>query len=333
MENIPDYQDVVDAAAQLDGIVKKTPLIENPILNEITGANVFIKPENLQLTGSFKIRGAYNAISRLSGTQKASGVVACSSGNHAQGVAEAARLLGVSATIIMPEDSPLIKLERTRRSGAVIVTYQRSKDDRDKIAEQICAESGAILIHPYNNPHVIAGQGTTGLEIAQQLNAASDGTSPGQNPVLDRALVCTGGGGLICGVGLTLSHHFPDIKIHSVEPEKFDDYRRSLIKGQRVENPAASGSICDALLTGKPGKIGFGINKNLLAEGLVVSDKEALDAVRFAFAELKLVIEPGGAVALAALMKARRKWAGETIVCILTGGNIDADMMANAFSQ
>lgn len=324
MKNLPDYQDIIRAAERIDGIAVKTGLLQNSELNALTGANVFIKPENLQKTGSFKFRGAYNAISALGAEQRKAGVVACSSGNHAQGIAEAARLLGVPATIVMPQDSPEIKVQRTRRSGAQIVLYDREVEDRDEIAQRLCAAQNASFIHPFENPDVIAGQGTTGLEICQQLEQL------GQTP--DRVLVCTGGGGLTAGLSLALTHHFPTVKIHSVEPEGFDDYRRSLSAGTRTSNKQKSGSICDALLTETPGETGFAINKNLLAEGLYVSDQQALQAVKIAFEELKLVVEPGGAVALAALLQAGKLWQGETIICILSGGNIDPDMMAKALS-
>jgi threonine dehydratase len=328
MKNIPDYQDVLNAAERIKGTVIKTPLLQNQQLNKITGANIFIKPESLQRTGSFKFRGAYNAISMIENAKRKYGVVACSSGNHAQGVAEAARLMDIKATIVMPHDSPIIKLERTRRAGAEVKIYDRDKQDRDAIASNICQDTGATYIHPYDNHNVIAGQGTTGLEIANQLQ----GQNQGKAINLHRALVCTGGGGLTSGLALALDHHFKNVKIHSVEPEGFDDYRRSLNAGERVENLEKSGSICDALLTESPGEIGFQINRSLLAEGLTVSDEEALLAVKFAFHELKLVVEPGGAVALAALLKAGNKWSGETIVCVISGGNIDPKMMAMALA-
>ncbi len=325
MTNSPSYEDVLRAENRLKGIVRKTPLITNDQLNSTTGASVFIKPENLQVTGSFKFRGAYNAISALDETSRKMGVVACSSGNHAQGIAEAARLLGVKAVIIMPTDSPQIKLDRTRRSGAKIITYNRENEDRDTIARAVCDKTGARFIHPYNNCDVIAGQGTCGLEICLQLEELD--AQP------DRVLVCTGGGGLITGVTLALSKRFPDAKIHSVEPENFNDYQRSLAQGKILRNPANTGSICDALLTAQPGEIAFSVLKDRLARGLVVSDEQALHSVRFAFHELKLVLEPGGAVALAALLAAGKKWAGETIVCITTGGNIDLQMMTKALTD
>ncbi|MCP4185786.1 MAG: threonine/serine dehydratase [Hyphomicrobiales bacterium] len=328
MKNVPDYQDVLNAADRIKVVAIKTPLLQNQQLNNITGANIFIKPECLQRTGSFKFRGAYNAISMMKNAKRKYGVVACSSGNHAQGVAEAARLLDIKATIVMPHDSPVIKLERTRRSGADVITYDRNIQDRDAIASNICQDTGATYIHPFDNHNVIAGQGTTGLEIVSQLQEHSKG----KTIKLLRALVCTGGGGLTSGLALALDHHFKGIKIHSVEPEGFDDYRRSLNAGERVGNLDKSGSICDALLTGSPGEIGFKINHKLLAEGLAVSDEQALKAVKFAFHELKLVVEPGGAVALAALLNSGNRWSGENIVCIISGGNIDPQMMTRALA-
>jgi len=320
MKNPPCYGDLEDAAKRLKNIVRKTPLLTNTILDKASGARVYIKAENLQITGSFKFRGAYNAICQLSEGQLEKGVVACSSGNHAQGIAEAARLLGTSAIIVMPSDAPQIKVERVLRSGARIVTYDRASEERDKIANAICNESQAVFIHPYNN----RGQGTVGCEIIEQISDVGID--------VNRVLVCTGGGGLTAGVALAILHHFPRTKIHSVEPEGFDDYRRSLVKNKRVANRKNFSSICDAILTEQPGEISFSINRNILAEGLAVSDEEVLGAIRFAFHELKLVVEPGGAVALAALLKAKRKWAGETIICIISGGNIDPAMMARALA-
>ncbi len=317
---LPTFDDVAAAARRLEGQAVRTPLLTNDILDGLTGARVFLKPECLQRTGSFKFRGAYNAISSLSDAERAAGVVACSSGNHAQGVAEAARLLGVAATIVMPADAPAIKHARTKRSGARVIGYDRGREDRDVIAAKVCAETGAAFIHPYDNRMVIAGQGTSGLEIAEDI--ASAGLS------CDRVLVCTGGGGLTAGVALAVHQRFPNAKIHCVEPEGFDDHRRSLEAGERVANGRLSGSICDALLAPSPGELGFAINREHLAGGLTVSDEEACEAVRFAFAELKLVLEPGGAVALAALLQAGKAFAGETIACVLSGGNVDPEQFA-----
>lgn len=325
MVKIPTYQDVLAAAGCIEPVAIRTPLIENGMLNELTGARVFLKPECLQVTGSFKFRGAYNAISAMGEDPANGGVVTCSSGNHGQGVAQAANLLNRPATIVMPEDSPEIKVQRTMRSGAQIVTYDRERGDRDAIADEICKRENATFIHPYDNALVIAGQGTVGLEACEQVKAR------GEN--IDRVLVCTGGGGLTAGISLAVSEQFPNAKIHSVEPEGFDDYRRSLIEGEPVSNASKSGSVCDAVLTEKPGDVAFSINKDLLSEGLVVSDDEALGAVKFAFHELKLVVEPGGAVALAALLKAGQQWSDETIVCIISGGNIDPNMMQTALND
>ena len=324
MINPPEYRDIVKAAKRIDGVATRTPLIENDHLNERTRAQVFIKPECLQVTGSFKFRGAYNAIAALGCDQKRSGIVACSSGNHAQGIAQAAKLLGAEATIIMPEDSPQIKLARTQRSGAKIVTYDRQNEDRDEIALRLCAKTGAVFIHPYEHPDVIAGQGTVGLEMCAQVSE--------RGGKIDRVLVCTGGGGLTAGVSLAVAQHFAEAKIHSVEPADFDDTRRSLITGVRLKNALKSGSICDALLSETPGDLSFSINQKLLAEGFAVSESEVLEAIKFAFDELKLVVEPGGAVALAALLGSGNKWSGETICCVISGGNIDPEILQRALA-
>ena len=318
---LPAISDIRLAAERLAGRAVRTPLLASDVLDELTGARIFIKPECLQKTGSFKFRGAYNAISSLSEAERAFGVVACSSGNHAQGVAEAARLLGVAATIVMPADAPSIKIERTKRSGAQVVTYDRANEDRDAIAGEICKRTGAVEVHPYNNAQVIAGQGTCGLEIAEDIEKAGHSC--------DRVLVCTGGGGLTAGVALAIHDRFPQAKIHTVEPEGFDDYRMSLEAGKRVGNERLSGSACDALLAPSPGEIGFAINRERIESGFVVSDEEAFEAMRFAFLELKLVVEPGGAVALAALLQAGRQFSGETIACILSGGNVDPSTYAS----
>lgn len=323
-ENVPTYADVESAARRIAGQAVKTPLLQNTALDELSAANVFIKPECLQRTGSFKFRGAYNAIAGLPGEERAKGIVAASSGNHAQGIAEAAHIFGVGATIVMPSDAPEVKIQRTRRSGADIVFFDRASDDREAVTAKVVGETGGVLVHPFNNAMVIAGQGTVGLEIADDLVARS--------VVADRVLVCTGGGGLTAGVALAIRQRFTEAKIHPVEPEGFDDYRRSLISGNLESNNKTSGSICDAIITPVPGEIGFSINRDILSEGLVVSDQQALEAVRFAFDELKLVVEPGGAVALAALLAAGKKWAGEKIAIVLSGGNIDTEVMVKALN-
>ncbi len=322
--DIPQYSDVEAAAKRIAGKAVRTPLLNHPVLDERTKMRVFIKPENLQRTGSFKFRGAYNAISTMSQEARDNGVYAISSGNHAQGVACAAKLFGCSATILMPSDAPKIKIARTRSHGATVVEFDREKDDRDVIARKFGEESGMTFVHPYDNPKVVAGQGTVGREIAQDLEKLE--VEP------DRAIVCTGGGGLTSGVALALSHHFPKTRIHCSEPEGFDDYRRSLEAGELKRNAKTAGSVCDSIITTMPGKIGFEINRKLLHSGLVVSDQEALDAVRFAFEELKLVAEPGGAVALASLLKFCSQWEGETAVITISGGNIDPDILQRALT-
>jgi threonine dehydratase len=315
----------IDAARKrLDGYAVKTPLLRFPVLDEATGGTILVKPENLQRTGSFKFRGAYNRISRIPEEIRANGVVACSSGNHAQGVAESARILGIPATIVMPADAPAIKLQRTRGFGARVITYDRATEDREAIADGLCAESGATFVHPYNDPEIIAGQGTVGAEIADQARAL--GLEP------DAVVACTGGGGLSGGVALALESGLPEARFYTVEPEGFDDYARSLAQGERLANPQKSGSVCDALLSEMPGERGFAILHRLGVSGLTVSDQEALAAVAFAFLELKLVVEPGGAVALAALLNGRIPTQGRTLAVVLTGGNIDEAMMQRALS-
>ncbi|MEP3525903.1 MAG: threonine/serine dehydratase [Hyphomicrobiales bacterium] len=328
MRTPPTYNDVVAAEKRLDGFATQTPLLTSPLLNERCGGRIFLKAENLQRTGSFKFRGAMNAITALMEEGKdlrSTGVLACSSGNHAQGIAEAARLRGVKATIIMPHDAPVIKVMRTRRSGADVIFYDRACEDRDVITAENTARLKAELIHPYNHPLVIAGQGTSGLEAANVFEE--------QGLVPDRVLACTGGGGLSAGIGLVIKEHFPKALFHTVEPIGFDDYKRSLIAGEVLENEKTIGSVCDAILTPSPGGISFSILKDYADEGLTISDEEALSAVAFAFHELKTVVEPGGAAALAALLSGKVDVAGQTILAVLSGGNIDQDMLMRALSE
>jgi threonine dehydratase len=287
-----------------------TPLIESSALNKRIGGRILIKPENLQRTGSFKFRGAYNKLSQLPEAARGAGVAAYSSGNHAQGVAAAAALLGMPATIVMPADAPRIKIENTCGYGAEVVLYDRYHEVRDEVAAEIVAERGATLVRPYDDPDIIAGQGTCGLEIAQQ--AAALGAK------LDAVLVCCGGGGLVSGTALALAELTPSTAVYSVEPKSFDDTARSLAAGERLRNDPAARSICDALLAPTPGELTFALNKQLLAGGLVVSDEEAAAAMAYAFRELKLVIEPGGAVALAALLAGRIEAAGKVVALTLS---------------
>ena len=319
------FDDIVEAADALEGVAVKTPLLTNPALDERVGGRVLIKPECLQRSGSFKFRGAYNCLKQLDPDVRTKGVVACSSGNHAQGIASSAKIFGMPATIVMPADAPQVKLERTRGYGATVITYDRATEDRDKIAAEICAETGATFVHPYNDPAVIAGQGTVGLELAAQAKDLG--------VLLDDVLACTGGGGLSSGIALALANTSAETVFHTVEPQFFDDYKRSLEAGALLSNPAKSGSICDALLSESPGEIGFSILRQFAGEGFTVTDEQVLDAVAFAFSELKLVVEPGGAAALAALLSGKLDLRKRTVGVVLTGGNIDPKMLFKAVSR
>ena len=315
---LPTRDDVLAAARRLDGHAIRTPLLRSPALDARCGRTVLLKAETLQRTGSFKFRGAFNAVSLIPEERRAAGVVAPSSGNHAQGLAEAARLHGLACTIVMPADAPAIKVARTKALGATVRPYDRASEDRLAIARSIADETGATLVPPFDHPHVIAGQGTCGLEIGADAEAL--GLAP------DAVLVCCSGGGLAGGIGLAL----PGVDTFAVEPAGFDDMTRSLASGQRESNPSPTGSICDALLVATPGEITFEVARSALAGGLVVSDAEALAAVAFAFEELKLVVEPGGAVALAALLFDRVPERYRTIAVVLSGGNVDPRLFADA---
>jgi len=313
---LPKFDDVLAARERIAGLAVHTPTLESPLLNERVGARVLIKAETLQRTGAFKFRGAHNCISRIDKAAWPGGVVACSSGNHGQGVAEAARLEGLPATIVMPRDAPALKLARTRRSGAEVVLFDRDTEDREAIACKLCGERGALYVPPYDHPDIITGQGTAGLELHEQAAA--------MNARLSAVLVPASGGGLVSGVALAIKHLAPDCAVYSVEPEGFDDYARSLASGQREHNARLSGSICDSLLIGQPGQITFALSRDMMAGGVAVSDDEARAAMRFAFEELKLVVEPGGAVGLAALLSRRFQLPGDgAIGVILSGGNVD----------
>jgi threonine dehydratase len=310
------FADVGAAADRLRGVAVETPLLESDALDALVEGRLLVKAEPLQRTGSFKFRGAYNAISVL----RPPAVVAFSSGNHAQGVALAARLLGIPATIVMPADAPRTKLEGTKELGAEVVTYDRASDDRAAIGAEIAARTGAALIRPYDEPLVMAGQGTVGLELAEQ--AARRGCRP------DAVLVCCGGGGLIAGCATALTHLIPGVAVHSVEPEAFDDTARSLASGRREANRPGAESFCDALLAPTPGELTFAVNRRLLAGGLAVSDEEVARAMRLAFRHLKLVVKPGGAVALAAALSGRVETRDRVTAVVASGGNVDARLYA-----
>lgn len=318
----PTYDTIVEAAERLHGHAVRTPLLRSDILDGRVGARVFLKAENLQRTGSFKFRGAYNAVAANADVARRQGIIASSSGNHAQGVAEAARLFGAKATIIMPSDAPATKKNRTIRAGATIVEYDRATQDRDDLLDRLAEETGAFVIHPYEHTDVVSGQGTVGLEIVEQLQEF--GATP------DRAVVCAGGGGLIAGIWLAMNRHYPACKMHTAEPDGHDDQARSHASGKRVGGNSLAMSVQDAIVTPMPGELSFDLLNGNLENGLTVSDAEALETVAFLFNEMKLVAEPGGATALAAVMAGKVDVAGETVVVTLSGGNIDALTMARA---
>lgn len=316
-------EDIRAANARLAGVARVTPMLESPFLNKIAGRRVLVKPECLQLTGSFKFRGGWSAVSALTPEQRQRGVIAFSSGNHAQGVAHAAELMGVPAVIVMPVDAPMLKIANTRAHGAEVVLYDRpGGESREALGAKLAKERGLTLIKPYDEPMVIAGQGTCGLEIAEQ--AAGLGVTQAD------VLVCCGGGGFISGIALALEAEAPGLRPRPCEPEGFDDVARSLETGVRQSNSSESGSICDAILAPSPGELTFQVIKRLAGPGLLVSDEEALMAMGEAFQRLKVVAEPGGAVALAAALYRAEQIEGDAVICTISGGNVDAAMFARA---
>jgi threonine dehydratase len=311
----PTFADVQAAASRIKPYAIRTPLVESWVLNAQTGARVFLKLETLQRTGSFKFRGACNRLAMIPEAERANGVVAFSSGNHAQGVAAAAQIFGMPAVIVMPADAPRPKIEGTRAFGAMVVEYDRVKEDREAIATRICAERGAVLVKPYDDAGIIAGQGTTGLEIAE--DAARLGVA------LDEVLVPCSGGGLVSGTALGLKGGGSGARVHSVEPENFAGMKLSLEEGRRATAPGGKLSIADALMAPTPGVIVFETARDLLAPGLAVSDTELESAMAFAAGRLKLLVEPGGAAALAALLAGKLNVRGKAVALVLSGGNGD----------
>jgi len=318
---VPTFADVEAAAERIRPYATRTPLIENHDLNTRVGARVFLKPEMFQRTGSFKFRGAVNAVLQIPQEKRANGVIAFSSGNHAQGVAAAAREFGLPATIVMPRDAPAPKIAGTRRLGAEVVFYDRRTDDREAIARDLMARSGATLIEPFDNAKVVAGQGTVGLEIIDDTAA--------RGIALDTVLAPTGGGGLVTGIALSFGGRSPSTKVIGVEPERFDGMRLSLAAGQRTQAPGGELSIADALMAPAPGHIPFAIARERLSSVVAITDPELERAVSYAFQRLKCVVEPGSAAGLAALLAGKveiRK--GGAIAVVLTGGNCEVSTVA-----
>ena len=318
--------DMIRAAAQrIQDHARYTPLLNSPFLDEIAGRRVWVKPECLQHTGSFKFRGGWSALSALDEQTRAKGVIAFSSGNHAQGVALAARSHGVPSVIIMPSDAPALKIANTKALGAEVVLYDRDGESRDAIGAAMSKERGLTLIKPYDEPEVIAGQGTVGLEIAAQ--AAEHGVTKAE------VIVCCGGGGLTSGIALALEADAPDMLVRPVEPEGFEDVARSLKDGVIRSNAATSGNICDSVITLQPGDITFPIMKRLCGSGLTVSEDEALQAMAQSFSRLKLVAEPGGAIALASALYRSDQITGDDVIVVISGGNVDAALFQTALSR
>ena len=322
---IASIADVLDASDQLKGVVRETPLLRSADLDARIGVPVYVKCEALQHTGSFKLRGAYNRLSRMSEDEKARGVVAFSSGNHAQGVARAAKLLSIPATIVMPSDAPQVKVDGVLNDGAEIVFYDRFTENREEIAERISAEKNLVVVPSYDDRYIIGGQGSCGVEITRQY----------EHPSSPQALVCcVGGGGLIAGVSLAVHHKWPELRVIGAEPEDFDDHARSLKSGQREQIDPDARSICDALLSPSPGELTFAINKEHLSDVALISDEDAREAVRFAFRYLKIVAEPGGAAALAALLSRKVNLTNnQPVIVVITGGNIDPAQMADILAS
>lgn len=320
-----NFEMIQAAASRLEGKAVKTPLLSSPFLDDIAGRPVFVKAECLQHTGSFKFRGAWSAISALSTADRNRGIIAFSSGNHAQGVALAAQKHGVPSVIIMPADAPIVKIENTKALGAEVVLYDRATEDRDSVAARINKNRGLTLVKPFDNAHVIAGQGTCGLEIAQQ--AADAGVTDAD------VLVCCGGGGLTSGIALALEQTASSFTVRPCEPEGFDDVARSLISGKIESNKQLTGSLCDAIVTPSPGEMTFPILKRLCGTGITLTDDECLHAMALAFDRLKIVVEPGGAVGLAAALFHGDKLKSETAIAVATGGNVDASVFKMALDR
>lgn len=326
MSYVTSYLDILAAARRISAVASATPLVESAALNERLGGRVFIKAETLQRAGSFKFRGAYNRLSQLDPEQKKQGVVAWSSGNHAQGVAAAAKILGIQATIVMPKDAPQIKVDATKHYGADIVFYDRYSEDREVIGRSLCEERGSTLVPSYDDPHIIAGQGTVGLEIVSQFSEQCDGE-------LHQVLMPCGGGGLCAGSALAIEATSPNTQFFGVEPECFDDTARSIQSGSFEQVDPKARSICDALQAGQPGHMTLAINKDKLTGVLTVSDAQVMSAMAYAWRHLKLVVEPGGAVALATVLAGQLDCQNKNTVITLSGGNVDRALFNRALEH
>jgi threonine dehydratase len=325
MTQLPTHADVVEAAVRIEGQVVTTPVLTSLALNELAGARLFIKAECLQETGSFKLRGATSRLLQIPVDKRSSGVVAFSSGNHAQGVARAAKRLGIPALIVMPSDAPRVKMDGVLADGAEIKLYDRDTESREEIAAEIAAQRGAIVVPSFDDPMIVAGQGTCGLEFEAQIRA--------QGESLDHLICCTGGGGLISGIALAFEGTCAQTKIWAAEPQGHDDWTRSLAAGEIQSNAPGTRSICDAILTPQPGAITWGVGSRLLSGGCVVTDEQVFEAMRLAFRHLKLVIEPGGAAALAsALFALPHEAKGQTVGIVLTGGNVDPVLFSDVLN-
>lgn len=322
----PTFADIEDAAQRIRGITVHTPLLRYEVLDKAIGAPVWIKPETLQRTGSFKMRGAWNRISRIPDADKPKGVVAFSSGNHAQGVAESARILGLKSTIVMPADAPRAKIESTKMRGAEVRLYDRINESREAIAAELVAATGATTVRPFDDAWIIAGQGTAGLEAAQ--DAAAQGVTFG-------SLICNAsGGGLLAGVAVAFETLSPKTEVYVSEPAGHDDLIRSLAEKKIVSNAPGIRSIADALMSPEPGVIPFEVHKRRVAGGFTATNDQLLDAMSYAFHNLKLIVEPGGANALAVLLNNRQHFAARgPVLVILSGGNVDADLFSQAIAR
>ena len=321
-KNITKYNDILKARKILSQNIIETPLIYDFYLSKKFDSNIFYKAESIQRTGSFKIRGAYNKIYNSITDHRPKGILAWSSGNHAQGVAEAANIFNLQATIIMPKDAPLIKINGTKSRGAKVIFYDRKTENREEIGRSLAKKYNLLIIPPYDDKYVIAGQGTIGLEIIKQIRK--------YDLIPDKILVPTGGGGLIAGIATAIKKNYKTTNLYSVEPNNFSDYSKSLECMKIIKNNMNNKSICDSLLAIEPGKLTFNINSKFVRKGLTVTDKQVLKAINYAYKNLGLIIEPGGAVALAAILNNKTNIKKKTVIAVLSGSNIDPFILKNA---